>query len=141
MLEVGNDVSVRKFEKYVVKGVNEPLSAVPFHGHAPVDRLMMLNQDMIEDCDTRISVHMVNDLPDQVDSYCEMHKHDFDEINIIVSQDKGLTYSIQMEDEEYIINSPATVFVPKGVRHKSEVVSGTGMFICVTLQGKYSATL
>ncbi len=134
-------VKTRKYADNVTIGLKEPLGAVPFHSNAPIDRYLMLNSDMISQCDTRISVHLVSDLPDQIEPYCEMHKHDFDEINMVVSQDGVLKYRIQMEDEEYIITSPATVFIPKGVRHKSEVISGKGLFICVTLQGKYSATM
>ncbi len=133
-------LDVGKLEKYITTGHKEPLSFVPFHHDAPVERFMMLNSAMVPDCNTRISVHQVSDLPDEITPYCELHKHDFDEINLIISEDDHLVYRIQMEDEVFVVHSPASVFIPKGVRHSSEVISGKGSFICITLQGKYAAT-
>lgn len=95
---------------------------------------------MVPKSDTRVSVHFIDELPEKIASYCDLHQHDFDEINLIISENDNLVYRIQLEDEVYLVQSPSTVFIPKGVRHSSEVVSGKGLFICITMQGAYYAT-
>lgn len=135
------EVEIKKrFKKFIIKGVNQPLQIVPFHREAPVTRLLMIDGEMIPQSDTRVSVHFVDDLPEEIPSYCDLHQHDFDEINLVLSEHDNLVYKIQLEDEVYLVRSPSTVFIPKGVRHSSEVVSGKGLFICITLQGDYYAT-
>jgi quercetin dioxygenase-like cupin family protein len=63
--------------------------------------------------------------------------HDCNEINLILSEKNKLTYKIQLGNEVYQVSSPATIFIPKGLKHSAEVVSGKGIFICLILKGKY----
>ena len=68
-----------------------------------------------------------------------MHEHDHDEINLILSEDSKLTYEIQMDDETYKVTSPSTIFIPKGLQHSAQAVSGKGIFVCIILSSKYSS--
>ena len=69
-----------------------------------------------------------------------LHKHNADEINLIVSENSKLKYEIQMDDETYKVTSPSTVFIPKGVKHKAKFISGKGIFVCIILSGKYKSS-
>jgi len=51
---------MKRYQKYIKKGVNEPLSKVPFHTKAPLKRLSMLNKKLIPESSTHIAVHFVN---------------------------------------------------------------------------------
>ena len=42
-----------------------------------------------------------------------LHKHNADEINLIISENSKLKYEIQLNDEVYTVSSPSTVFIPK----------------------------
>ncbi len=89
---------MNKYRKFIKKGVIESLDKVPFHGKAPIKRLSMLNKSLIPQSDTHIAVHFVDaskDLP----KYSKLHKHNHDEINLILSEDSSLTYEIQLEDD------------------------------------------
>jgi len=123
---------VNKYQKFIKKGIIESLDKVPFHSQAPIKRLSMLNKTLIPQSDTHIAVHFVDasiDLP----KYSTLHSHDHDEINLILSEDSSLTYDIQFEDESYEVTSPSTIFIPKGIKHSAQAISGKGLFVCIIL--------
>jgi len=125
---------MKRYRKYIKKGVNEPLSKVPFHTKAPIKRLSMLNKKRFPSSGTHIAVHFVNSLGKKIPEYSKLHKHNHDEINLILSEKGKLTYEIQLDDEVYKVSSPSTVFIPKRVNHKAKVISGKGIFICMILK-------
>ncbi len=124
---------MKRYQKLIKKGVNEPLSKVPFHRKAPIKRLSMLSKKLIPKSSTHIAVHFVNSKK-KIPEYSVLHKHRHDEINLILSEGGKITYEIQLEDEVYKVTSPSTVFIPKGVRHKARVISGKGIFVCIILK-------
>jgi len=131
---------MKKYQKFIKKGVNEPLSKVPFHGKAPIKRLSMLSKKLIPKSNTHIAVHFINSKSKKIRDYSELHKHNFDELNLILSESGKLTYEIQMEDEIYKVSSPSTVFIPKGIKHKAKVISGKGIFVCIILSSNYKSS-
>ena len=128
-----------KFYRYIKKGIIQSLSNIPFHGKAPIKRLLMLKKCLIPKSDMHIAVHFIKNLPKKIPKYSELHKHDCDEINLILSENKKLVYNVQLENEIYRVSSPATVFIPKGTRHSTEVLSGEGIFVCIILKSKYKS--
>ena len=92
----------------------------------------MLSKTLIPQSDTHVAVHFIDaskDLP----KYSKLHKHNHDEINLILSEDSELRYEIQLEDESYKVTSPSTIFIPKGINHSAQAISGKGIFVCVIL--------
>jgi hypothetical protein len=131
---------MKKYEHYIVSGMEKPLQSVKFHHEAPLVRHELLLRDSFQgDGGIRIVSHTISNLPEKVPSYCELHWHDFDEINLILSEDGGLKYKITIEDEEYIVGAPTTVYLPKGIRHAAEVVSGKGIFLAINATKDYKA--
>ena len=124
---------MKRYQKFIKKGVNEPLSKVPFHSKAPIKRMSMLSKKRIPQSKTHIAVHFVN-ARKKIPEYSVLHKHGHDEINLILSESGKLTYEIQLGDEVYKVSSPSTVFIPKGVNHKARVLSGKGIFVCMILK-------
>ena len=124
---------MKRYQKFIKKGVNEPLSKVPFHSNAPIKRLSMLSKKLIPKSSTHIAVHFVNSKK-KIPEYSVLHKHSHDEINLILSEGRKITYEIQLEDEVYKVTSPSAVFIPKGVKHKARVISGKGIFVCIILK-------
>lgn len=129
---------MKKYQKFIKKGVVEPLEKVPFHKKAPIKRLSMLNKSLIPESNTHVAVHFV-DASEKIPNYSQLHKHNHDEINLILSEDASLTYEIQFEDEKYRVSSPSTIFIPKGIRHSAYATSGKGIFVCIILSSKYSS--
>lgn len=129
-----------KYEHLITKGVGQDLSAVAFHHSAPLMRYVMLQKDSVQgDGGFRAVAHVIDNLPEKINPYCELHWHEFDEVNLILSSDDSLRYKIQLEDETYEVQAPASVYIPKGVRHAAEVISGKGVYLAITFTKEYEA--
>jgi mannose-6-phosphate isomerase-like protein (cupin superfamily) len=133
-------LTMKRYKKYITKGVNEPLAKVPFHSKAPIKRLLMLGKKEIPQADTHLAVHFVDAKNKKIDEYSELHKHSADEINLILSENEKLVYEVQLDDEIYKVSSPTTIYIPKGVKHKAKVLSGKGVFVCLILSKKYKSS-
>lgn len=131
---------MQKYKKYITKGIPESLSKVPFHKKAPIKRISMLNKKTMPESNIHAAVHFVDIIDKKISKYSILHKHDADEVNIILSENDKLVYEIQLDDEIYKVTSPATIFIPKGVKHRADVISGRGFFVCLILSDKYSTS-
>ena len=131
---------MNRYKKFIKKGIKEPLSTVEFHTFAPIKRISMLSKKIIPKSDTHIAIHFINGNHKKMSEYSMLHKHNADEINLIVSENSKLKYEIQLGDETYKVSSQSTVFIPKGVRHKAKFISGKGIFVCIILSGKYKSS-
>ncbi len=129
---------MKKYRKFIKKGVVEPLEKVPFHSKAPLKRFSMLSKALISQSNTHIAVHFV-DASKNLPKYSKLHKHNHDEINLILSEDSPLTYEIKFEEESYKVRSPSTIFIPKGIKHSARAISGRGIFVCIILSNNYTS--
>lgn len=128
----------KKYQDLIKKGVSEPMHKVPFHKKAPIKRFSMLSKKIIPQSDMHIAVHFV-DATKKLSEYSSPHKHNKDEINLILSEDSNLKYRIDLEDETYTVTSPCTIFIPKGLTHTAQAISGKGTFVCIILSNDYSS--
>lgn len=127
-----NICNMARYKKYIQKGVKESLSKVPFHSKFPFKRYLMLKNP-------HIAVHIVDKkISKKLDKYTQLHRHNYNEINLILSESDKLTYEIQLGGEVYQISSPATIFIPKGLKHSANLISGKGIFITI-IGGRYRA--
>jgi len=131
---------MQKYKKYITKGISEPLSNVPFHKKAPIKRLSMLSKKTIPESNIHAAIHIVDVKNKKISKYSALHKHNANEVNMILSQNGKLVYEIQLDDEIYKVSSPATIFIPKGVKHRADVISGSGFFVCLILSDKYKSS-
>lgn len=127
-----------KYKKFITNGIAEPLDTVPFHQKAPIRRLSMLDKSIIPESNTHVAVHFV-DASKKLPQYSEPHKHNQNEINLILSENSKLKYKILLGNETYMVTSPSTIFIPKGLQHSAQAVSGKGIFVCIILSAKYTS--
>jgi hypothetical protein len=126
-----------KFSKYIVQGKIEPIHKIPYHTKAPIRRLSMAGKTLLPSARTHLAVHFVDATKRKIPEYTRFHKHNYDEINLIISEKSKLVYKIEIENESYTVTSPATVFIPKNTLHKANVISGKGIFVCMIKSSKY----
>ena len=131
---------MNRYRKFVKKGVKETFSKIPFHTNVPIKRLSMLSKKLVPTSNTHVAIHLVDYKHKNLSEYSFLHKHNADEINLIISENNKLKYEIQLEDEIYKVSSPSTVFIPKGEKHKARFLSGKGIFVCIILSGKYTTS-
>ena len=131
---------MNRYRKFVKKGVKETFSKIPFHTNVSIKRLSMLSKKLVPTSNTHVAIHIVDYKHKNLSAYSFLHKHNADEINLIISENNKLKYEIQLDDEKYKVSSPSTVFIPKGVKHKARFLSGKGIFVCIILSGKYTTS-
>jgi len=139
---------MNKYKQFIKKGVAHPLESVPFHHKAPLKRILMQDEKACPDIkktlpgsNFHIAVHIITKLPKKIPKYSEPHIHNCDEINLILSEKGKLKYKIILGDEEHIVSSPATIYIPKGIKHSAEVIGGKGIFICIVMSKNYKKSL
>lgn len=106
-----------------------PLSSVPHH-----QDVACIERFFSEAFPLHLAIHRVEDaLPDQERRYTDAHIHEVDEINIIIGEKDGLEYEIQLGDERFQVKSNASVYIPAGLPHSANVLSGSGYFLALRL--------
>ncbi|MGF1664157.1 MAG: hypothetical protein ACFCVG_17115 [Kineosporiaceae bacterium] len=53
-----------------------------------------------------------------------------DELNLLLSPGR-LLFEIELGDERHEVAAPASVLVPAGLRHRANVLEGSGYFIVI----------
>lgn len=69
------------------------------------------------------------------------HKHDYDEMYLMIGDENAITFEVMLGDEIYEIATPGSVYIPKGLPHAIRPVKATvglaGGLIPVCLNGEY----
>ena len=69
------------------------------------------------------------------------HMHDYDEMYLMIGEEKAITFEVLLGNETYEVSTPAAVYIPKGTPHGIKpidaTVGKTGGLIPVCLNGEY----
>lgn len=69
------------------------------------------------------------------------HYHEFDEMYLMIGDEKAITFEVMLGDETYRVETPASVYIPAGMPHAIRPVDATvgltGGLIPVCLNGEY----
>lgn len=105
-----------------------PLSNVPFH-----ENTAAITRYVAERFPMHLAVHEISPVKIPPALYTLPHIHEEeDEINIILSTGL-LRYRIMLADEEHIISSNSSIYIPRGMVHSANVLEGTGFFITLRI--------
>ena len=123
-------------------GLVQALHHVPFHGSgvAPLCRRVLAGPDVHPQLEKHIVAHEIREVCAGRRSYCEPHVHDCPEINILLSLTR-LIYEIRLGDEVYLVEAPATIYIPAGLVHSANVVEGSGFFVALVETADYQASV
>ncbi len=124
----------------ISRGEVSPLKDVPFHGasDAPITRRVLAGGDLFPEAEKRVVAHEMRAVSAASRDYCEPHVHDCPEINILLSLDH-LVYEITLGDESYVVEAPASIYIPAGLTHSANVIEGSGFFIAIIETADYVA--
>jgi 2-isopropylmalate synthase len=119
-----------------------PTSELKFHHDiAPGVRYLAIDRTLCEVTPIYIAVRRVKNVKcDQVE-YIDSHVHSVDSLYLFIGDEdelKGLHAVVRIEDQEREIESPMTVFIPKGLRHSYKITSGSGIYVSILLNGDYN---
>ena len=80
-----------------------------------------------------IALHEI-DVKSNNQDYVDLHKHDFDEINILLDDDIKFEYNIN--GTKLVIEGRKVIFIPRGVMHAQKIIEGRGKFLCIRQETK-----
>jgi uncharacterized protein YjlB len=123
----------------IVRGRPEALDTVPFHSEGPLKRWLLASEEMAPGSGVFIALHEFSGVEPARRDYCRPHRHDHDEINVFHTT-SHLEVEVELDGEKVLLEAPATVLIPAGVRHAANVRSGSGFMVAVLLDGTYRAT-
>lgn len=119
----------------IFKGIENAYYTDDISGIQGILRLSFLEKEYIKGKAFHIASHIIDDsyVHKKEWIYSQAHQHDFDEINILVSEKSTLQYKFELNEKVEEISSPSLIFIPAGIIHRAEPVSGTGVFLCIYL--------
>jgi hypothetical protein len=85
-----------------------------------------------------IAVHEFADVEPGLRNYCDVHVHDYDEINVFHTT-SSLCVDVRLGEETVQVDAPATIFIPAGTPHAANVRSGTGFMMAILCDGEFRA--
>jgi hypothetical protein len=123
-------------------GLVQPLDQVPFHGNgmAPLLRRVLAGPGVHPDLRKHIVAHELCAVSAAKRVYSAPHCHDCPEMNILLSQSQ-LSFEIRLGDDVYVVQAPATVYIPAGLIHSANVIEGSGFYLAVLDTSDYAASL
>jgi cupin superfamily acireductone dioxygenase involved in methionine salvage len=116
----------------IKKGKLEPFGEID--NHFDVNGIIRYSMIKSGDIDRpfHLAIHEVSDqFYENSADFTDLHSHDFDEINVIVSQKDELKYEFQIGNQNYFVEAPCSILIPSGTLHKAVPQSGNGIFICI----------
>ena len=78
--------------------------------------------------------------------YIELHSHPVDSLWMFVGDNDnltGLNVEVVLGDKTYVLNSPASIYIPAGVDHTYRLVEGSGKYFNIVLVpgGNYNTAI
>ena len=122
----------------VVSGRLESLANLPFHRDGPLTRWLMAGAALHPELEFHIAIHQFSDVEPAQRDYCEVHVHEYDEVNVFHTT-SSLRVAVRLGDDTIQVDAPATVFIPAGTPHAANVTSGTGFMVAILLDGEFRA--
>lgn len=134
-----------KFENYFVKPEVRRTDEISYHKEqAPGLRWVFMEKSLFNEADIYLMIRSMKNIPSNQPDYVEMHSHNVNSYYVFIGNYDdftGLKAEVNIDDEKYIVDSPMTVFIPKGVKHSIKPISGSGNFINIVSNGDYEGSL
>ena len=129
-------------EKFFLMPKKRDADELPYHKKGPGNRYVMIDERIFPNCTHYCAVRYIPNC-ENPDPHIELHSHNVDSFYLFLGNNpdlKGLHVEVQIQNTVKHIESPATIFIPKGVMHKADVLSGSGFFVCLILSDKYKTS-
>ncbi len=94
-----------------------------FNKEMPISIGILMSQEQVPEVSACVLYLIVNNLAPQMAAHIDKigqavpHKHDCDEIYILVGESGAITFEVTLGEERYEVDTPACVYLPKGLGH------------------------
>lgn len=125
----------------IFKGIESAHYTDDLSGIQGIMRYSFLEKEDIKGKSFHVASHIIGDsfVYQNEWIYSKAHQHDFNEINMLISEKSTLKYKFELDGKVEEISSPSLIFIPAGIIHRAEPVSGTGTFLCIYLNADANA--
>ena len=127
------------YDKLIVKPFDWGDRDLVFHSASGLGELgpliAFLNREMVDGADLNIFVHHIEVKGDEAPDYVDVHTHDCSQAYVF--PEPGLRFEVILGEETYTEKSPATVFIPPGLKHNLKILRGKGIEVCILRKGYY----
>ncbi len=134
-----------RYEKFILKPDVRKTSEIKYHyDNAPGQRYVFLDSKKCPESSIYTIVRVAKNISPSQDSYIDPHTHTCDSEFLFIGDNDdmtGLTAKVWLGDEEFLVESPAAVFVPKDVKHTLQLIAGSGKFINIVPNPEYNKSL
>jgi len=131
--ELSHDQTTRKewsADDLIFENVVTDLGAIPFHdASGEVQRFAPSRFPF----PIHLAVHQIEVSGTAPRQYVEPHSHGYPELNILIGGPGALVYRFELDGQVREVKSPATIWIPAGVKHAASAVSGSGHYVCMIL--------
>ena len=128
-----------KHENLIVKPFDWEDRDLVFHSTSGLEELgpliAFLNREMVDGADLNIFVHQIEVKGEEGPDYVDVHTHDVSQAYVF--PEPGLTFEVILGEETYQAESPATVFIPPGLKHNLKILKGRGIEVCILRKSYY----
>lgn len=127
---------------FIVPEVRKTSEVVFHHDNAPGIRYLAIDKTLYSKASVYMVVRKIKKVSPKQAEYIDWHVHAVDSLYLFLGDEegmKGLRGIVRFDEGERTVESPMTVFIPKGVRHSYRLTEGSGMYISLILHGDYNA--
>jgi 2-isopropylmalate synthase len=133
------------YDRYILKPDVRKTSEIKHHyDNAPGQRWVFLDRKKLPEASLYTIVRTVHNLAEGNESYIDPHTHTCDSEFLFIGDNAdltGLTAHVWLGEERFVVESPASVFIPKNVMHNVQLIKGSGKFVNIVLHPVYNDSL
>jgi len=127
-----------KTSRFIVQPI--PVGEIPHHDMSrfqeerDVIPMNYLDESLVPEADLVVHVSEVKRVAPDFKPYVAPHQHEVSSFYGLVGD---LTVEVLLDDEKREVTSPASIFIPPGLRHSIRPLRGKGYMIIILRRGKY----
>src|ERR1043166_1050264 len=128
---------------FISPEVRRTSEVVFHHDVAPGLRFLAIDKTKYPGSPIYIAVRRVRNVSVTQPEYIDCHRHTVDSVYLFLGDGddlKGLRAVVRFGNEERCVESPMTVFIPKGTLHSYKLIEGSGTYLSILLAGDYNAS-
>jgi len=131
-------------QELVVEPREIPATELRHHRKGPGTRYVLVDDRLVPGAGQYCIARRIPPMEDYGPGHVDAHVHFCDSLFVFLGDDEGyegLSVEVSLDDERFGVDSPASVFIPAGIRHSYRVIGGSGTYLNHVLSGSYNDSL
>lgn len=132
------------YEHLIGKPFEKSSLELKYHKHGQGKRTVFMDSRVVPETSLYVIVRDLKKILEDKDSHVSVHSHNCDSTFLFLGKERnltGLTCEITLGSEKYVVKSPASVFIPSGLKHSYRLINGSGYYINIVLSPDYNKSL